>query len=115
MKPLYNIMLFLVLSFIGCDKVEIKTSVPQCINEAINSYHKSNISCESGKSVYRYEFNDRYIYVFNPGNCGADMMAEVYDENCNRICGLGGFAGNLTCEGVNFWEEATDETLIWED
>ena len=99
----------------GCDKVEIKTSVPPCIDEMINSYRKSNLPCESGKSVYRYTFNDRYVYVFNPGNCGADMMADVYDEDCHRICGLGGIAGNLICEGVNFWEVATDETLSWQD
>ena len=115
MKPLFSIIFLIILHFISCDKVEIKTSAPLCIDEKINSWKKSDLPCESGKSVFRYKFNDRFVYVFDPGDCGADMMADVYDEECNRICGLGGIAGNLMCEGVNFWEVATDETKIWED
>jgi len=115
MKLLFNITLIFVLNFVSCDKVEINTSAPSCIDEKITSNQKNDLPCESGKSVYRYMFHDRYVYVFNPGDCGADMMADIYDEDCNRICGLGGIAGNLICEDIDFWEEATDETLIWKD
>jgi hypothetical protein len=104
-----------LLMFIKCQKVEIKSDAPECIKEKISSNDKNNYPCESGKSVYRYFFHDRYVYVFNPGDCGADMMSTVYDENCTSICGLGGIAGNQLCEDVNFSEVATDETLIWED
>jgi len=65
--------------------------------------------------VFRYKFQDQFVYVFNPGNCGADMMSNVYDEDCFLICSLGGIAGNIMCNGENFTENATDETLIWEN
>lgn len=111
----FILLIILISGFSSCQKVEIKTEVPPCIEEQIQSYEKSKLPCESGKSVYRYIFNDRYVYIFNPGDCGADMMSDIYDENCVRLCGLGGIAGNLLCEEINFWEEASDETLIWED
>ncbi len=109
------LLIISLLLLIKCHSAEIIPEIPECINEMIDSNDKSDYPCESGKSVYRYFFHDRYVYVFNPGDCGADMMATVYDQNCNSVCGLGGIAGNQVCEGVNFSEEATDETLIWED
>ena len=86
-----------------------------CIAQKIESYKTSELPCQSGKSIYQYKFQGAYVYVFNPGDCGADMMSDVYDQECNLICGLGGIAGNLTCNNDNFWEKATEETLIWEN
>ena len=88
---------------------------PVCIDQKIEEFKTSNLPCETGKSIYRYKFQDELVYVFGPGNCGADMMSDVYDEECNLICGLGGIAGNITCNGANFHEGATDETLIWKN
>jgi hypothetical protein len=115
MKRMNIIIAILILLISSCQQPEIKEETPECIEQKIQENKNNQTSCESGKSVYRYLFNDRYVYFFNPGDCGADMMADVYDENCDRICGLGGIAGNLICEDVNFWEKASDETLIWED
>lgn len=93
----------------------MKSEPPNCIEQKINAYKSSKILCLSGKSAYRYTFQEKYVYVFNPGNCGADMMSEIYDADCNRICGLGGIAGNQICNGENFGENATDETIIWKN
>ena len=112
----YNILIAaLLFSIISCQKVELKEVTPDCIQQKIIEFENSSNSCESGKSVYRYKFQGQFVFVFNPGNCGADMMSDVYDQECNPLCGLGGIAGNIMCNGDNFSENATDETMIWEN
>ena len=98
-----------------CQKTVLNEETPDCINHKIIEFKNSSSSCETGKSVYRYVFQGTYVYVFNPGNCGADMMATVYDQECNVLCGLGGIAGNIMCNGEDFGKNATGETLIWEN
>ena len=115
MRPL--IIAFVLAGLItGCQKniINVEDEVG-CIVQKIESYKASDLPCKSGKSIYSYLFQGEIIYVFNPGDCGADMMSDVYDQECNLICGLGGIAGNLTCNNENFWEKATEETLIWEN
>ena len=106
----------LVIFVIACQKNDANPEGEfDCIEKKIAAYKTSNIPCESGKSIYRYKFQGQYVYVFHPGNCGADMMSMIYDSECNEICGLGGIAGNAICNGENFGENATEETLIWEN
>jgi len=115
MKSINIIVVILILLMTHCQHVELNEDSPNCLEKKIVEFKNNKSLCESGKSIYRYSFQDHYVYVFNPGNCGADMMSDVYDEACNRICGLGGIAGNLMCNGENFWDQASDETLIWEN
>ena len=115
MKIFTIIITTLLVSIISCQKVELKEDTPECIQQKIIEF-KNNVNfCETGKSVYRYKFQDQFVYVFNPGNCGADMMSNVYDEDCNLMCNLGGIAGIVLCNDENFSEKAIDETLIWEN
>ena len=111
-----KLAIFLILIFSSCQKEDVDMEDESaCISQKIEAYKASNLPCKSGKSIYRYEFQGEYVYVFNPGNCGADMMSDVYDEKCQLICGLGGIAGNQICNEENFWETATNELLIWEN
>ena len=111
-----NLIYLLLFMFNSCQKTDVPAyENPDCMNKKIIEYKHSKVPCETGKSIYRYTFQGKYVFVFNPGDCGADMMSEVFDEECTLICGLGGIAGNLTCNGENFWDGATDETLIWEN
>ena len=115
MKAYISILSIIIFSISACDKVELKEEVPGCMEKKINDYKSRNHPCSSGKSVYRYKLQGEYVYVFNPGNCGADMMSDVLDEACNSICGLGGIAGNIICNGDDFGKTATEETLIWQN
>jgi hypothetical protein len=112
----YIFLLTFVLLAVSCEKNNLNPEgESDCMLAKIEAYKASDLPCESGKSIYRYEFQGSYVYVFNPGNCGADMMSDVYDEDCNLICGLGGIAGNTMCNNEEFSTNATNELLIWEN
>ena len=113
MRALLLFMLVLVL--MSCQKVDLREETTNCIERKIIEFKSDKSSCETGKQVHRYEFQGQHVYVFSPGNCGADMMANVYDEDCDLVCRLGGIAGNTNCNGEEFSTNATDETLIWEN
>lgn len=115
MRTFRLIGLFCFIGILGCENLDLKEDVPECVEKKIKEFKDSDLTCDSGANVIRYDFQGMQVYLFDPGNCGADMQAPIYDEQCNIICGLGGFAGNVMCNGVNFGENATNPTLIWED
>jgi hypothetical protein len=115
MKPLNIIIATLILAFSNCQTSDVEIETPECMDQLIQEFENDVNFCETGKSVYRYVFQNQFVYVFNPGDCGADMMSNVYDEECNLICSLGGIAGIILCNDENFSQGATDETLIWEN
>lgn len=115
MKKLALATVFILLIF-ACQKNDPDPEGEfECIEKKITAYKANKIPCETGKSIYRYKFQGEIVYVFHPGDCGADMMSMVYDSECDEICGLGGIAGNAICNGDNFGQNATEETLIWKN
>jgi hypothetical protein len=76
-----------------------------CIEDKVRKFTKT-APCENGASVALWIFKGGNVYVFSDGNCGADMGAAVYTEDCEYIGFLGGFTGNMIIGGVNFYEEA---------
>jgi hypothetical protein len=75
--------------------------------------NRTNVICASGASVSQYLFQGDYVYVFDPGNCGADLMAVVYNSECSQIGGLGGIAGNNIINGTQFNPNAKFIKTIW--
>lgn len=112
MKKLSLIIILITSLFYRCEKID--KDAPDCLRDKIRSFAKSHI-CENGASVSQYSFKGGHVYVFSPGNCGADMGANVYNESCQKIGFLGGFAGNYIIDNVNFYEEAVFSKIIWED
>jgi|WetSurMetagenome_2_1015567.scaffolds.fasta_scaffold96257_1 hypothetical protein len=106
--------LFIVLSFIlmtACEKIE--KDAPSCVKDLIRNHKNKTLLCETGASVKQYSFQGDYVYVFDPGNCGADMNAPVYSSNCEYLGGLGGFTGNMLINGVRFDQNSTYVKTIW--
>jgi len=104
-------LLLTTIFFIACGKDEIAKNTPQCIIEKIETL-KENSICDD-PNVSEYLFQAENVYVFDPGTCGADMQAGVYDENCNALGALGGIAGNTIINGVDF-SNAEFKRSIWE-
>ncbi len=92
----------------SCNKDE---DIPACIKKEIDA------SVPIGEielvRVERYEFQDEKVYVFNYEG-GADFQTPVFDENCNSVCALGGFAGITECREQEFYGNATLEEVVWE-
>jgi hypothetical protein len=108
--------LLIVLSFFlltACEKID--KDAPDCIKDLIKNHKNEMFLCETGASVKQYSFLGDYVYVFDPGNCGADMMAPVYSSDCEYLGGLGGFIGNIIISGVRFDQNSTYIKTIWTD
>ncbi|MBL7711831.1 MAG: hypothetical protein JNL13_05180 [Chitinophagaceae bacterium] len=85
---------------------------PECLKAKIAEFSQSPLSCKTGASLKQYTFQGKTVYVFAPGNCGADMASSVVDEQCKNIGSLGGFTGNMKVNGEDF-SSATYVKTIW--
>ncbi len=112
MRLLFAAILLVFLQSKSCKK-ETSIRVPPCILdkiEAIEQQPKFNPPA----TVYRYRYEDKYVYLFSSDCC--DQYNYLYDKDCNVICApSGGYIGRGDGRCSNFKEMASDETLIWKD
>jgi hypothetical protein len=113
MKSFQLSLLSLLVFISSCEKIE--DDVPDCLRDEIRSFSRTSFLCDKGATVEEFLFQGEFVYVFNPGNCGADMGADVIDESCNNIGFLGGIAGNMIINGVVFHQEAVFQRIVWEN
>tara|TARA_B100001173_G_scaffold301738_1_gene302642 strand:- start:339 stop:683 length:345 start_codon:yes stop_codon:yes gene_type:complete len=106
------ILILTLISFICCKKHEIEKDTPKCIERLIKKFDKEQ-SCDNGVNVKKYVFQGKTVYVFDPGNCGADMTSEVIDSDCNSLGFLGGISGNFEINGGDF-SDAIFQITTWE-
>ena len=92
------LLTFFILS--SCHKQKVDKSAPGCIDHKVDDFSKT--CCSSSAKVEEYTFQGKTVYVFDPGNCGADMASDVYDSDCNSLGFLGGIAGNTKINGEDF-------------
>jgi hypothetical protein len=107
MKPFRLLLATLLIFFSACEKEQVET--PDCTNALIKTYS----FCKKGGSVSQYSFQNKIVYVFDPGLCGADMAAGVYNESCVNIGILGGIAGINVVNGEIFYGHAKFIKTIW--
>lgn len=106
------ILLFVLIVFSSCEKLDIAKDTPSCIEELIKDFDRAE-ACESGVNVKNYTFQNETVFVFDPGSCGADMTSEVFDAECNSLGFLGGIEGNTEINGEDF-SNATLVATTWE-
>jgi hypothetical protein len=110
MEKIIFITIFIFIAITGCNKLDIAKGTPKCIEKKIRDFDKT--SCDNGANVKEYTFQNKTVYVFNPGTCGADMTSEVTDSDCNSMGFLGGIAGNTIINGEDF-SNASFVKIIW--
>jgi len=98
-----------ILSFSSCKKTESSA----CINSKIEIFKNGDI-CETTANIKKYKFQNKDVYVFDSGNCGADMTSSVIDINCNILGYLGGITGNTKINNEDFSNAIFIKT-IWEN
>lgn len=104
------IFILLVLTTVSCRELDIPNNPPKCVTGKINAFKDE--ACEKGANVKKYTFQEKTVYVFDPGTCGADMTSEVIDSECNNLGYLGGITGNTTINGESF-ENAEFVETTW--
>jgi hypothetical protein len=90
--------------------MDIEKDSPRCVKKLIRQGKLT--PCDQA-NVKEYIFQGQTVFVFYPGNCGADWSTEVVDSDCNSIGSLGGFNANTQINGVNFSANATYVKTIW--
>ncbi len=105
------ILILTIIGFTSCQKLDIEEDTPKCIGNLIKDFDKEQ-SCDNGVNVKKYTFQGETVYVFDPGNCGADMTSEVIDSDCNSLGFLGGISGNIEINGEEF-SNAIFVSLTW--
>lgn len=83
MKKLTFITFFTILLF-GCQK-DCESLLPNCLKEKIKAK-------EIHGAITRYNSSIGHVYEVFPGD-----FSDVYDENCDIVCSLGGFVGVVDC------------------
>jgi hypothetical protein len=114
MKKTILLLLTCVLSITGCKTKQStpqKQETPECILKKAEAFSKE--ACEKGGSVKEYAFQNKKVFAFDHGSCGADMTTEVVDEHCKSLGFLGGFTGNVKINGEDF-SNAVFTRVAWE-
>ena len=112
MKKLTAVLILITLTVTGCKKNDY--DAPGCIQDKIDAF-KTSVECDNDSYVALYSFNDKDVYVFSEGSCGADLGATVYSSDCLYLGFLGGITGNTFIQGVNFYNNARYIKRIWEN
>lgn len=70
---------------------------------------------EPVREILRYTYQGQTVYLFPDPDC-CDRFRTVYDENGWPFCApLGGSGGGGDGQCPDFFEAATDRTLVWRD
>ena len=65
-------------------------------------------------TVWQYEYKDQLVYFIPPQCC--DVPSRLLDKNCNSVCSPdGGLTGKGDGKCPDFFEQRTNEKLIWRD
>jgi hypothetical protein len=111
----FKSLIYIALIFfnISCDEIIDEDGATSCIREKIATIKREPVS-NPPTEVYSYLYQGKTVYYFTSNCC--DMFNYVYDVNCNIICAPdGGIAGTGDGKCSEFFNEATNKTLIWID
>ncbi len=106
----YLSLFYIAFGLTFCQKKNVKTRPPTCIEERILAFQKT--VCDKGAKVYEYQFQGERVYVFDIGFCSADQSAKVINEDCQEIGTIGGVNGNQDVNGSNF-AHAQRTAVVW--
>lgn len=90
-----------ILTWCSCNKLDIDKDAPDCIQFKIKNWEQDSTLCDSAR-VEEYTFQGGNVFLFNPGNCGADMLSDVFNTDCVKLGSLGGIMGNTKINNEEF-------------
>jgi hypothetical protein len=110
MKKIILLFFFLLLTFISCSNKQVfnyENDTPVWLKTKIDSVTTTNPKYYFGTKVYRYEWNEQYIYHFSipASSC---VYCEVYEQNGKKI--------QFTNKEVisDFEQNKRNKVLVWD-
>jgi len=111
--PLIFVLLALSLLLVNCNPAASVDEDSDWLANLIVQFQKWPVS-NPPRSIWRYEFKGQIVY-YVPEVC-CDQLSILYDVNGNVICHpSGGYSGGGDGRCPDFFQERTDEMLIWKD
>lgn len=111
---IYPLILILIISLnFSCDEIIDEDGATSCIRDMIDRYKRESLT-NPPRTVNSYQYKGKTVYHITSDCC--DQFNIVYDVNCNIICYPdGGITGSGDGSCTDFFDIATNKTLIWKD
>lgn len=107
------LFLSLVILFFSCSDDDNNNDYPDCLQITIDNYIKNYPEPrQQPATISKYLYQNKNVYIFDPGSDFADLLFNIVDDNCVSVCEFGGIAGIQTCED---WDNAKLIAIVWED
>lgn len=107
------VILLVIVAWGACDKATLPSNLPHCVKLKIDELQNNQVTNPPSK-VFEYTYHNEKVYYIPPICC--DFYGTVYNENCEIICHPdGGITGHGDGKCANFFKEATNGKLVWED
>lgn len=104
-------VLFISLGFLlsSCGKDDLS----DCLQEKLDAFESDATVCEStansiGGNLVTFTFRAQTVYCFNWGSCNPNKTIEIWSEDCELICEMGGPDLLTSCDGVP-WADNSEE------
>ncbi len=111
MRNVITGLLLIAVSISGCRKSDFANNIPNCIKNNIEA-NKSNPSWNC-KEVDEYNYQGQLVYIFEAEEIYPDAATGVLRSDCTTLCGLGGIAGIMICNGDKFYNKAIFIRTVW--
>jgi hypothetical protein len=114
MKIILTLTLISLLLAYGCShSAPHQSNNPTWVDELIAKFQSDPVG-NPPQSIYKYEYEGQTVYYVPPQCC--DQFSELYDANGSIICAPdGGLTGSGDNRCPDFFNESTNESLIWND
>ncbi len=107
------LFLTLVIILLSCSNNDENDNYPICMQTTIDNYVKNYPEpTQQPATISKYLYQNKNVYIFDPGSGFADILFNVVDNNCVSVCQFGGIAGIQTCED---WDNAKFIAIVWKD
>src|SRR5512143_1395573 len=112
MKKFIPVMIVLVLFLAACAQTS-QSGNPELVDQLIKQFEQDPVG-NPPLSIWQYEYNGQVVYLVLAHCC--DIPSVVYDASGAVLCSPdGGITGKGDGRCDDFFDQRTNEQLIWKD
>jgi hypothetical protein len=112
MKKYFGVIIIILIILVGCSQAT-QVGNPDWVEKLIKQYESEPVG-DPPLSIRRYEYQGQVVYFVSARCC--DIYSILYDADGNVLCApSGGIAGAGDGRCTDFFNQRTNEQLIWQD